>query len=50
VLFLVVILEAFIARRRAAMNPWGEGANTLEWTVASPPPYHTFEELPKVKL
>ena len=47
IIFLVVIAEAFIARRRAAMNPWGEGATTLEWTVASPPPYHTFEELPK---
>ena len=24
-------------------------ATTLEWTVSSPPPFHTFEELPKVK-
>ena len=24
-------------------------ATTLEWTVTSPPPFHTFEELPKVK-
>ena len=21
---------------------------TLEWTVASPPPFHTFEELPHI--
>ena len=49
VLFLIIILEAFIVRRRAAANPWGAGATTLEWTVASPPPYHTFEELPKFK-
>ena len=48
IIFLIII-EAFVARRRAAINPWGEGATTLEWTVASPPPYHTFEELPKVK-
>ena len=26
-----------------------EGATTLEWQVASPPPYHTFDELPRVK-
>ena len=49
ILFLVVIAEAFISRRRAGDNPWGEGATTLEWQVSSPPPYHTFESLPKVK-
>ena len=27
-------------------NPWGEGATTLEWTVPSPAPFHTHEELP----
>ncbi|MGC6411836.1 MAG: cytochrome c oxidase subunit I [Candidatus Puniceispirillaceae bacterium] len=49
VLFLIVIAEAFIRRRKAADNPWGEGATTLEWQVSSPPPYHTFDALPKVK-
>ena len=49
ILFLVVIVEAFIARRRAGDNPYGEGATTLEWQVSSPPQYHTFDELPKVK-
>ena len=49
VLFLVVIAQAFIVKRRAADNPYGEGATTLEWQVASPPPYHTFDELPKIK-
>ncbi|MGC6537592.1 MAG: cytochrome c oxidase subunit I [Candidatus Puniceispirillaceae bacterium] len=49
ILFLIVIAEAFISRRKAADNPWGEGATTLEWQVSSPPPYHTFDDLPKVK-
>src|SRR5210317_991032 len=49
ILFLVVIIEAFVAKRRAEANPYGEGATTLEWQVASPPAYHTFDELPKVK-
>lgn len=48
IIFLVVIAEAFISRRRAESNPWGEGATTLEWQVASPPPYHTYETLPKI--
>ena len=38
---------AFLKKRAAAQNPWGEGATTLEWTVPSPPNFHTFDELPK---
>ena len=48
-IFLALIVEAFVSRRKAADNPWGEGATTLEWQVSSPPPYHTFDALPKVK-
>ena len=47
--FLINLLYAFMKKKTAAQNPWGEGATTLEWTVASPPPFHTFEELPKIK-
>jgi cytochrome c oxidase subunit 1 len=43
------VIEAFLAKRKAADNPWGEGANTLEWTLPSPPPFHQFETLPRVK-
>ena len=31
----------------AGDNPWGEGATTLEWTLPSPPPEHTFDTLPR---
>ena len=47
--FLLNLLYSFLKKRKADKNPWGEGATTLEWTVTSPPPFHTFEELPKVK-
>jgi cytochrome c oxidase subunit I len=46
--FLAVMVEAFSRKRRAGDNPWGVGATTLEWTLSSPPPFHTFNELPKV--
>jgi cytochrome c oxidase subunit 1 len=47
-IFLWVVIEAFMAKRKAEGNPWGEGATTLEWTISSPPPFHTFNELPKI--
>jgi cytochrome c oxidase subunit 1 len=49
VIFFVVIIEAFNSRRKAANSPWGIGGTTIEWTTTSPPPFHTFDELPKVK-
>jgi len=50
IVFLLGMIHAyFIERRRAAGNPWGEGATTLEWTLPSPPPFHTFETLPEIR-
>ncbi|MBT5265701.1 MAG: cytochrome c oxidase subunit I [Rhodospirillaceae bacterium] len=49
VVFLYIIFEAFAKKRVAGDNPWGEGANTLEWTLPSPPPFHTFEKLPEIR-
>jgi len=46
--FLYVLYRTFTSQERCADNPWGEGATTLEWTVSSPPPFHTFNELPVV--
>jgi cytochrome c oxidase subunit 1 len=48
-IFLVCIADAFIRKRKAADNPWGAGATTLEWTLSSPPPFHQFNELPRIK-
>jgi cytochrome c oxidase subunit 1 len=49
IFFLGVVAHAFIRGKKAAANPYGEYADTLEWTVSSPPPFHTFDELPRIK-
>jgi cytochrome c oxidase subunit 1 len=49
VFFVVMTLYVMVAGRRVtADNYWGEGATTLEWTVSSPPPFHTFNDLPQI--
>jgi len=48
-IFLYGVALAFIKKEKAADNPWGAGATTLEWTLSSPPPFHQFEILPRVK-
>jgi cytochrome c oxidase subunit I len=35
--------------RKVGAAYWGPHADTLEWTVSSPPPFHAFETLPQVK-
>jgi cytochrome c oxidase subunit 1 len=46
IVFLYTLVEAWQKKRKAAANPWGEGATTLEWTLPSPPPFHQYEVLP----
>jgi cytochrome c oxidase subunit 1 len=48
-LFVGIALYTLFAGKKVAANYWGEGATTLEWTVSSPPPFHQFETLPRVK-
>ena len=49
VLFILVLYRTFTAGPRVQANPWGEGATTMEWKLPSPPPFHTYEELPVFK-
>ncbi|HEX5319655.1 MAG TPA: cytochrome c oxidase subunit I [Stellaceae bacterium] len=44
--FIFVVFHTLLAGRRVGENYWGEGATTQEWKVPSPPPFHTFDELP----
>ncbi|GFE65973.1 cytochrome c oxidase subunit I [Litoreibacter roseus] len=48
-LFFIGVMVYTLTRgaRVTQANPWNEYADTLEWTLPSPPPEHTFEQLPK---
>jgi heme/copper-type cytochrome/quinol oxidase subunit 1 len=57
-LFFVVIYETLTNLDKCPVNPWSfekEGdldtrfVYTLEWTVGSPPSFHTFYEVPLIK-
>jgi cytochrome c oxidase subunit 1 len=48
-LFLYILFDMFVRGRKVEANYWGEGATTLEWTVSSPPPFHTYNDLPVIK-
>lgn len=47
-LFLYTVVKCIRGGKSAGKKPW-EGADTLEWTLPSPAPYHTFETAPIVK-
>ncbi|WP_376096684.1 cytochrome c oxidase subunit I [Roseomonas sp. CCTCC AB2023176] len=48
-LFLGIVLFTVLRGARAGNNPWGPAATTLEWQLSSPPPFHSYEELPRFR-
>jgi cytochrome c oxidase subunit 1 len=48
VFFIFVIIKTIRGGKAATSQVW-EGAHGLEWTIASPAPYHTFETAPEVR-
>jgi cytochrome c oxidase subunit 1 len=46
IVFLYNFITSMFKGRKAGKNPWK--ANTLEWSVPSPPPHGNFEEMPTV--
>ena len=49
--FLYALLKAYASGAKAADNPWGvdDSVMTLEWTLPSPPDFHSYDELPEIK-
>ena len=46
-LFLYIVVKTIKGGEKATKEVW-EGAEGLEWTLPSPPPYHSFTTAPKV--
>ncbi|MBV0899653.1 MAG: cytochrome c oxidase subunit I [Wolbachia endosymbiont of Fragariocoptes setiger] len=47
IFFVFIVIHLFVKGKKAGGNPWG--GDTLEWSVSSPPPFHTFEKPPIIK-
>ena len=47
ILFLFIVIKTVRGGKKATSQVW-EGAEGLEWTVDSPPAYHTFTTPPSV--
>jgi len=47
--FCGMAIYTLVAGRRVDGDYWQTGGTTLEWTVSSPPPFHQFETLPRIK-
>ena len=48
-LFVWIAIKTLRSGEKVDAAYWGPEAGTLEWTVSSPPPFHAFETLPRVK-
>jgi len=47
-LFVYIVIKTIRGGEKASEQVW-EGAHGLEWTLSSPPPYHSFSTAPEVK-
>jgi cytochrome c oxidase subunit 1 len=47
-LFVILVIQTIRGGKNATSQVW-EGADGLEWTLSSPPPYHSFATAPVVK-
>jgi cytochrome c oxidase subunit 1 len=47
-MFAWIVFKTIRGGKQATDQVW-EGADGLEWTLSSPPPYHSFTEAPEVK-
>ena len=49
IFFVGMLIYTLKWGQKVGENYWGEGATTLEWTLPSPPDFHSYHELPQIK-
>lgn len=51
IVFFILLYRAFVDAVPAVRDPWTNNApTTLEWALPTPPPFHTYNELPVIKV
>ena len=48
-LFLFIIFHAFKYGKKCPNDPWNDINGTLEWTLPSPPNFHSYDKIPEIK-
>jgi cytochrome c oxidase subunit 1 len=48
-LFIFIIFHTLKFGKKCGNDPWNDVSGTLEWTVTSPPPFHSFDKIPEIK-
>ncbi|MBY0120835.1 cytochrome c oxidase subunit I [Bacillus sp. S/N-304-OC-R1] len=48
IIMLINIVTTSVKNEKVGNDPWGDG-RTLEWAIASPPPFYNFKQLPLVR-
>ncbi|NRB10074.1 MAG: cytochrome c oxidase subunit I [Rickettsiaceae bacterium] len=46
--FVFIVFYTLKFGKKCPDNQWGDGADTLEWTVPSPPNYHSYDKQPQI--
>ncbi len=46
--FVYIVIYTLKFGKKCPDNQWGEGADTLEWTISSPPNYHSYDKQPQI--
>src|SRR5437868_4631485 len=46
--FVFIVFHTFFFTRPVDAHSWVVGATTLEWSASSPPPFHSYEEVPVI--
>ena len=46
--FVIILFRTLYFGQKCPDNPWGGEPDTLEWKTTSPPPFHTYDTLPRI--